>query len=132
MIQVFTNILVNACDALEDYRTDAPSGYVPKLLVKTEAVEQIVRIEISDNGPGIPEELRLKIFDDFFTTKAAGKGTGIGLALSRKFIDDHGGSIWVNESTELGGATFQITLPADTQDSTTTSTPQLTSQSELD
>ena len=93
----------------------------------------MVLIAFSDNGPGVPDDLRNKVFDDFFTTKAAGKGTGIGLALSRKFVDDHGGEIEISGSEKLGGARFQISLPLAGDSSLgVPSVSALTSKSELE
>lgn len=111
LTQVFTNILVNACDALEEHRSASGQSFRPRLVIETQSFDEHVQIVISDNGPGIPEDIQAKIFEDFFTTKATGKGTGIGLALSRKFIDDHGGTISVGTAPDLGGASFTITLP---------------------
>jgi len=65
---------------------------------------------VSDSGPGIPKELRDKIFDMFFTTKPVGKGTGLGLSISQKIINLHGGNILVDSPPE-GGTRFIIELP---------------------
>jgi two-component system, NtrC family, sensor kinase len=69
-----------------------------------------VRVEIADNGLGIPADVLPKIFDPFFTTKEIGKGTGMGLSISFKIIQEHGGKIVVD--TEPGmGTVFSILLP---------------------
>ena len=69
-----------------------------------------VRVEIQDNGTGIPKDVLPKIFDPFFTTKEIGQGTGMGLAISYKIIREHGGEIRVD--TEEGvGTIFSILLP---------------------
>jgi signal transduction histidine kinase len=68
-------------------------------------------ISISDNGPGISDSIKDKIFQPFFTTKPAGQGTGLGLSLSYDIIKAHGGEIKVN-SKEGEGTTFTIILPA--------------------
>ena len=73
--------------------------------------EDLVRIEVADNGSGIPEEIRERIFDPFFTTKGRESGTGLGLAISQKIVEEHGGQIRV-ESVVGEGATFTIDLPA--------------------
>jgi two-component system, cell cycle sensor histidine kinase and response regulator CckA len=70
-----------------------------------------VRLEVWDDGPGIPEALQARIFDPFFTTKPEGIGTGLGLAIVRGFVAQHGGSISVVSPPE-GGARFIIELPA--------------------
>jgi signal transduction histidine kinase len=65
---------------------------------------------VTDNGPGIPEALRDKIFEIFFTTKPVGKGTGLGLSISQNIIRLHGGNILV-ESPRGGGTRFIVELP---------------------
>ncbi len=101
--QVFMNILMNACDALEDSGT---------ITISTQATERGVRLEICDDGPGVPPEVKSRLFDPFFTTKAVGKGTGLGLSLSHGIIERHGGHISVE--SQLGeGTCFTIDLPLD-------------------
>ena len=101
--QVFTNLFINAADAMEG------KG---ELEIKTalDPSTEVFMIQISDTGPGIPEELRDKIFDIFFTTKQVGKGTGLGLSISQNIIKLHGGNITVSCPAE-GGTTFIIELP---------------------
>ncbi|MBK8009904.1 MAG: response regulator [Deltaproteobacteria bacterium] len=69
-----------------------------------------VMLAVSDNGPGVPKDIRERIFHPFFTTKAPGQGSGLGLALSRQVIREHGGSIVLDSPTK-GGARFTIRLP---------------------
>ena len=69
-----------------------------------------VRIEISDSGPGIPEEIIGRIFEPFFTTKQEGEGTGLGLSLVYSIVENHGGKVWL-ENGITGGVTFKIELP---------------------
>ena len=83
--QVFMNLIINACDAIEG------KGCIR---VKTRAIDDGVRLEFADNGPGLPEELAERIFEPFFTTKVVGKGTGLGLSLSHGIIERHGGRMW--------------------------------------
>lgn len=102
--QVWTNILVNACDVL-------PDGGVLKIRTYEEGDFKIV-VEISDNGPGIPEDVLPKIFEPNFTTKNQGAkfGLGLGLAISNEIVRQHGGFIKATNQ-KGGGATFQIVLP---------------------
>ena len=99
--QVFLNLLMNACDALDDGGT---------IYVRTEPTLDGVRIEFEDTGPGIPEPIRSRIFDPFFTTKEVGKGTGLGLSLSHGIVERHGGKLQI-VSRPGHGAIFQIDLP---------------------
>ncbi len=108
--QVLTNILVNARQVLEAQPqprrvsiSARPSG--------GDAVE----IAISDNGPGIPDEIKTRVFDPFFTTKPAGAGTGIGLAVSRGIVEAHGGTLTLGQS-DSGGARFVLHLPIQPDD----------------
>jgi two-component system NtrC family sensor kinase len=99
--QVFLNLLMNACDVLEDGGT---------ITIRAQPIDEGVRIEFEDSGPGIPADVQRRIFDPFFTTKEVGKGTGLGLSLSHGIIERHGGSIQI-VSPPGHGAIFQIELP---------------------
>ena len=101
--QVLTNLVINAADAMKGRgKLDIDATFDPK-------TNQFV-IMVTDDGPGIPEELRDKIFDIFFTTKPVGKGTGLGLSISQNIIRLHGGNILV-DSPRGGGTRFNIELP---------------------
>lgn len=110
--QVFINIIVNAAQAIKSQNKEA----LGTITIKALQVEQDIIIEISDDGPGIPEEYLLRIFEPFFTTKEIGKGTGLGLSISYDIIvNKHNGKIDV--TSEPGkGTTFTITLPMVTTD----------------
>ena len=98
--QVFTNILVNACQAIEDKGT---------IIIKTEYMNNTLKITIKDTGKGIPQNQLNKIFTVGFTTKNKGVGTGLGLAICKKIIEKHQGEITVN--SEVGvGSEFVITI----------------------
>lgn len=104
--QVLVNMIVNAVEAIEEQ--GVTTGVIQ---LETRLVDGAVRIEISDNGPGIPGGLWEKIFDPFFTTKQVGKGTGQGLALAKDFIvNQHGGKLLL-ESKPGFSTTFVIELP---------------------
>ncbi len=106
MNQVFLNILVNAAHAIGSANRE--SG---KIRVSTALEEPFVRIDISDNGTGIPEAIQQRIFDPFFTTKEVGKGTGQGLAMAFATVTErHHGKLQVN-SKEGEGTTFSLFLP---------------------
>jgi len=105
--QVFLNILVNASQAIKSQNKED----LGNIKIKTYATNKEVVCEISDDGPGIPEDKLKKIFDPFFTTKAPGKGTGLGLSVSYDIIvTKHKGQIQV-ESTVGKGSKFIIKLP---------------------
>jgi PAS domain S-box-containing protein len=104
--QVLLNICLNARDALESARTPKP-----RIAIHIEpARPDEVRIRITDNGPGIPEEIRTRVFEPFFTTKEVGRGTGLGLAMAYSIIADHRGRIDC-ETLPGQGAQFEIVLP---------------------
>jgi hypothetical protein len=105
--QVFMNIINNAAQAVMTSHENDNDGQV---IIKTFREENFVKISISDNGTGMPEEVKQKIFEPFFTTKKAGEGTGLGLSIVYSIIELHKGTIEVN--SELGkGTEFLITLP---------------------
>jgi two-component system, NtrC family, sensor kinase len=99
--QVFLNLFLNARDAM-------PSGGT--LEVRTWTDGPRVKIEVTDTGTGIAPEHIHRIYDPFFTTKAARKGTGLGLAVTYGIMQEHGGSIEVF-NRRSGGATFHLELP---------------------
>jgi len=108
--QVILNMIVNAAHAIAEKNKDSQSG---KGTIRIRTIQEggQAKICIGDTGAGIPEEIRHKIFDLFFTTKETGKGTGQGLAISHSVIvEKHKGSLTL-ESQEGQGTTFTITLP---------------------
>ena len=98
--QVWTNIIDNAIDAM---------GGKGELRVRTYRQDSCAVIEIRDNGPGIPPEIKPHIFEPFFTTKGVGEGTGLGLDTAQRIVKKHRGSIHV--SSTAGETCFQIWLP---------------------
>jgi len=107
--QVIVNLVVNAQHALEDMPT--PRRLKITTAYRTRGREVVLKVK--DNGPGIPDHLRRRIFEPLFTTKEVGVGTGIGLALCHRIVTSHGGRIKV-ESVPGQGAVFVIRLPAAT------------------
>jgi signal transduction histidine kinase len=98
--QVWTNIIDNAIDAMHG------KG---ELLVRTYREDACVVVEIGDNGPGIPPEIKPHIFEPFFTTKGVGQGTGLGLDTVQRIVKKHRGNIEV--SSKPGDTRFQVWLP---------------------
>ena len=110
--RVVLNLVTNACHATEDKRQGAGSDYSPTIRVQTSRSNGNVEIGVRDNGKGIPEDIREKIFNPFFTTKDTNKGTGLGLALSNDIVREHGGEMQVD--SEPGEYTrMLITLPVE-------------------
>lgn len=110
--QVILNLIVNAAHAIADAKTDN-SSEKGTIAISSNRSENRVEIRISDTGAGIPEHIRHRIFDLFFTTKEPGRGTGQGLAIAHSVIvDKHGGTIDI-ETEENQGTTFVIRLPID-------------------
>jgi two-component system NtrC family sensor kinase len=111
--RVLLNLATNAFYAVRQKQKMAPAGYEPVVSVTTSRVGNQVQIRVSDNGIGIPDAVKTKIFQPFFTTKPTGEGTGLGLSLSYDIVTKgHGGQLTVN-SREGEGSEFVITLPAD-------------------
>lgn len=108
--QVFLNLIVNAAHAIES--AHRPSEQRPKITIRTQRDGSQVVVTVADEGTGIPEEIRGRIFDHFFTTKEVGRGTGQGLAIARAIVERHGGAI--SFETEVGrGTSFVVRLPID-------------------
>jgi nitrogen fixation/metabolism regulation signal transduction histidine kinase len=105
MRQVIHNLVQNAQDALE---TAGAAGASPQIEVRTELAGDRVRLAVSDNGGGFPEELMTRIFEPYVTTKP--RGTGLGLAIVKKIIDEHHGSVSI-ENRPSRGASVSILLP---------------------
>ncbi len=100
--QIVMNLVQNAIDALKE--VDEPS-----LVLRVERERETAVLTVSDNGPGIPEDLAAAIFDPFFTTKAVGQGTGLGLSISNKIAEEHGGRLTYEDLKP--GTAFRLELP---------------------
>ncbi|MBB3836506.1 signal transduction histidine kinase [Runella defluvii] len=109
--RVLLNLINNAFYAVQARSISQPENYMPTVTVSTQNTDQGIIIKVGDNGTGIPEELKSKIFQPFFTTKPTGQGTGLGLSLAYDIVTkSHGGTIEL-DSVEGEGTTFTITLP---------------------
>ena len=107
MYQVLANLVGNALDActLGDYVPPEPET----IICSRSLPEEKILLEVRDNGMGMSEEVRKKLFTIFFSTKGS-RGTGLGLLLSHKIVQEHGGEIRVQSSPQQG-AVFQVILP---------------------
>lgn len=111
--QVILNLIMNAVDAMSSVERRGT------LTLRTRLTSlDTVQIDVCDNGPGIPEDILGRIFDPFFTTKAVGEGTGMGLSICYRIIENHGGTITVS-SKPGRGTIFTITLPRQDEKSPT-------------
>ncbi|MEL6326696.1 MAG: ATP-binding protein [Cyanobacteria bacterium J06626_23] len=103
--QVWTNLIDNAIDALTESGTDAP-----KIIIRTCQKNDQLRVEFEDNGPGIPPAIKNRVTEPFFTTKPMGKGSGLGLDVVRRTVENrHGGSLMIE--SRPGRTCFVLMLP---------------------
>ena len=118
MQQVLLNLITNAEQAMQSAHGRGT------LVVRTwhDAERNLVVLEVTDDGPGVPPENKTRIFDAFFTTKEVGKGTGLGLSLAYSIVQDHGGRLRV-DSVVGQGASFVMELPVTPGEPATTVTP---------
>jgi two-component system NtrC family sensor kinase len=106
LLQAGLNLVLNSIDAVEE------AGISGLVHVRSYCDDRWVFVSVEDNGPGVPDNLRERIFDPFMSTKPVGKGTGLGLSVSRQLIRSGGGELsLMDESGSLGGALFVIRLP---------------------
>ena len=122
--QVLINIITNAMHAVKkgghiQIRTglttagDIPRDEGLRAMNLPRPGDPMALIEITDNGPGVPQEILTRVFEPFFTTKPTGEGTGLGLALSKRIIDLHRGQIEITNVTTGTGACIRIVIPAE-------------------
>lgn len=118
LIQVMMNLLVNAADALNDKFTHSYEDEKPFIRISTGRLDdETIFLSVKDNGCGIDKEKVGRIFDAFYTTKAEGKGTGLGLALCESIIENHNGEIEI-ESDVGQGTEIRVYLPVIHKEST--------------
>ncbi|MBT3345471.1 MAG: response regulator [Gemmatimonadetes bacterium] len=112
--QVLLNLCLNARDAVEGQQDRTPRIQVEATLVSggDQGVDSndVIRLRVSDNGTGMPDEIREKVFDPFFTTKEPGKGTGLGMSIVQGVVQQHGGRVEC-ESQPGEGTTVSVFLP---------------------
>jgi C4-dicarboxylate-specific signal transduction histidine kinase len=101
--QVFVNLVMNAADAMDE-------SAERDLSITTIKTNSVIEMRFQDSGPGVPDDKAESLFQPFFTTKAAGKGTGLGLYISRGIIEEFGGTLLLEPPTSRG-ASFLVTLP---------------------
>ena len=117
--QVFMNILTNAIEAFERFRVGTEESSSPAIAIRTGLLDrsdstqnfQNVLIQISDNGPGMTESVKSRIFDPFFSTKPVGQGTGLGLAISYQVVVKHHQGVLTCTSAPGQGTEFLIEIP---------------------
>ena len=106
--QVLTNLVSNAVDAASDNLDARPQARVRLL---AESLDTGIMFTVIDSGKGVPQELRARVLEPFFTTKGVGKGTGLGMPICVRIIEAHGGVLSIGSNTELGGALLSFELP---------------------
>jgi signal transduction histidine kinase len=115
--RVLLNLINNAFYAVDKKTKSGIEGYNPEVIVTTkkpassaDGHSNSIEISVKDNGEGIPEQVRGKIFQPFFTTKPTGQGTGLGLSLSYDIVKAHGGTLEVSSTVDIGSI-FSLQLP---------------------
>jgi signal transduction histidine kinase len=119
MNQALSSILNNAVDATNGQGSVRLSSQLMReddaAFHQLAADTQWLRIDIEDNGPGIPDELIERVIEPFFTTKERGRSTGLGLAVAKRIVMTHNGDLLIERSEDLGGARVSIVLPLESQ-----------------
>jgi signal transduction histidine kinase len=121
MDQALANVLLNARDAMGgqgNIRVKA-SHATPRDAPRSSGETAWLMIEVADSGPGIPDELRQRVLEPFFSTKERGKATGLGLSVTSRIVASHGGVVEIGRSEDLGGAAIRFYLPVVSPDATT-------------
>jgi len=100
-----TNLVLNAIDACVMSTKDACH-----VVLSSREEDGVLTFDVTDDGCGMDYDIKQKVFTNFFSTKASGKGTGLGLLTTRKIVQEHGGRVWF-ESAEGEGSTFRLQFP---------------------
>ena len=108
--RVVLNLINNAFYSVSEKCKQQPNNYQPAVSVSTKKSGDNVLISVRDYGNGIPDSIKEKIFQPFFTTKPTGQGTGLGLSLTYDIVKAHGGELMV-ETKEREGSEFVVSLP---------------------
>ena len=106
LTQVCINLALNAFDAMAENPPDRP----PRLTIRSVAAGGVLRLTFQDNGPGVPHDLRSRLFQPFFTTKEVGSGSGLGLSVSYRILQEHAGTLALDQGVTEGAA-FVLELP---------------------
>jgi two-component system, NtrC family, nitrogen regulation sensor histidine kinase NtrY len=107
--QALTNLLQNAADAVA-MRASGPAGGLGRIELAVHPVDRDVRISVTDDGVGLPQEDRGRLTEPYVTYKP--KGTGLGLAIVKKIMEDHGGRVALDDRPDGPGAVATLILPA--------------------
>ena len=105
------NLMNNACYTVWKRSQNAPEDYKPQICVKTAMADDQISITINDNGEGMSELVKQRLFENFFTTKPIGQGTGLGMGITRDIVENKHHGRLTFESTQGVGTTFTITIP---------------------
>lgn len=105
------NLMNNACYTVWKRSQNAPDDFKPQISIKTSMADGEITISISDNGEGMSELVKQRIYENFFTTKPIGQGTGLGMGITRDIVENKHHGRLAFESTQGEGTTFTITIP---------------------
>lgn len=105
------NVMNNACYAVWKKLESTEDGYRPEVNVVVKAADDNIIISFSDNGVGMTDEVKQRLYENFFTTKPVGQGTGLGMAITRDIIENKHGGKMTFDSTEGVGSSFTFTIP---------------------
>ena len=109
------NLMNNACYTVYKRQQNASDGYKPQISIKTSMADGQISISITDNGEGMSDLVKQRLFENFFTTKPIGQGTGLGMGITRDIVENKHHGRLTFESTLGEGTTFTITIPVKKQ-----------------